>query len=401
MGHRHKNRILTKLNHPPKPTTKILATTKQSILKRNTSNYINKQDRKLNLKKPGRALILLVLFIILSLIAIATVYAVHQTPYIQNKTTTLCTYTSTVTYDYTATLEPSTIYQNKTILKSNEGVLYIRLTKEINPTLTYTFSTSVPTTTTTINYDITQTLKTTVWEHQITQTPKTTTDQKQIQITLPTISKAELDIIKAQIDAEAGSTTSKYYSVDITPKFTITANIQAGTIHQTFQPTLTISFERAEEGDIITIEDLQQTETGTLTVDQAVWRQDLLNQRYASYILIAVSIIGLTSSLVYYKKQPPTPPKPKIEKLIQTHKDLIVETIENTDPRVLQHTTITVTTLKELAKTAEILVKPILHTTKNQTHIFYVIDNNTKYQYEEPQPQEPKQTTTPKENQQP
>jgi hypothetical protein len=355
-------------------------------------------------KKPKKPLVLLVIFIILTLISIATIYAVHQTPYIEHKTVTFCTYTSAVTYDYTATLEPSMIYQNKTTLKPNEGTLYTKLTKEINPTLTYTFDTSVPTTTTTINYGITQTLKTTAWQHQITQTPTTTTNQKQIQITLPTISKAELDIIKAQIDAEAGSTTSQYYSVDITPTFTITANTQEGTIHQTFQPTLIISFKRtAEEGDIITIEDLQQTETGTLTGDQAIWRQDLLNQRYASYILIAVSIAGFTFSLVYYKKQPPTPPKPKIEKLIQTHKDLIVETTENTDPRVLQHTTITVTTLKELAKTAEILAKPILHTTKNQTHIFYVIDNNTKYQYEEPrhQPQEPKQTTTPKENQQP
>jgi hypothetical protein len=353
-------------------------------------------------KKPEKPLLLLALFIILSLIAVATVYAVHQAPYRQNETTTLCTYTSTATYDYTATIEPSTIYQNKTILKPNEGILYTKLTKEINPTLTYAFNTSVPATTITINYEITQTLKTTAWEHQITQTPTTTTSQKQIQITLPTVSKAELDTMKDQIDAEAGSTTSQYYSVDVTPTFTITADVQGGTIHHTFQPTLTISFERAEEGDIITIEDLQQTETEQLTENQAVWRQDLLNQRYASYVLSATSFAGLIFSLFYYKKQHPASPKPEIEKLIQTHKDLIVETSENTELHVLQPTIITVTTLKELAKTAEILAKPILHTTKNQKHIFYIIDNNTKYQYEEPQPHlKPEPTPPPKQTNQP
>jgi len=43
--------------------------------------------------------------------------------------------------------------------------------------------------------------------------------------------------------------------------------------------------------------------------------------------------------------------------------------------------------MEDLAKIAENLVKPILHKkepeTKGQTtHIFYILDNNTKYQYE-------------------
>lgn len=348
----------------------------------------------INLKKPEKTLLLLVLFIILSLIAIVTIYAAHQTPYTEERIATLCTYTSTAIYDYTATLEPSAIYQNKATLKPNEGILYMKLTKEIVPTLTYTFNTNISITSTTIDYYITQILETSVWEQQIAQTQKATVNQKQIQLTLPTISKAQLDAIKAQIDSEAGSTTSQYYSVDVTPTFTVTANTEAGTIHQTFQPTLTISFERTAEGDIITIEDLQQTETKNLTENQTVWRQDILNQRYASYILIVTSIAGLVFSTFQYKKQHPTLPKPKIEKLIRTHKDLIVEISENTDPEELQSKVITVTTLQELVKTAEILAKPIMHTTKNQAHSFYVIDNNTKYQYEETTPKKPEPTTT-------
>jgi hypothetical protein len=37
--------------------------------------------------------------------------------------------------------------------------------------------------------------------------------------------------------------------------------------------------------------------------------------------------------------------------------------------------------LKRTNKTAELLARPILHATKGKEHTFYIIDNNTKYQY--------------------
>jgi len=38
-------------------------------------------------------------------------------------------------------------------------------------------------------------------------------------------------------------------------------------------------------------------------------------------------------------------------------------------------------TLEAPAKIAEILARPILHTTDGKEHTFYIIDNNTKYQH--------------------
>jgi len=73
------------------------------------------------MKKPEKTIILLTLFTILTLISIITVYAVHQNSTQETKTNTLCTYTSTAVYYYTATLEPNTIYNNKTTLKQKEG----------------------------------------------------------------------------------------------------------------------------------------------------------------------------------------------------------------------------------------------------------------------------------------
>jgi hypothetical protein len=44
-------------------------------------------------------------------------------------------------------------------------------------------------------------------------------------------------------------------------------------------------------------------------------------------------------------------------------------------------TTIQTESLEDLAKIAEILARPILHTTEEKEHTFYIIENNTTYQY--------------------
>lgn len=96
----------------------------------------------------------------------------------RNKTNTLCRYTSTATYDYIATLEPNTIYNNKTTLTPEEGTLYTKITKQINITLTYTFHTTIPSDAT-ITHSLTQTLTTTAWTYTLNQTTPTTTTKKQ------------------------------------------------------------------------------------------------------------------------------------------------------------------------------------------------------------------------------
>lgn len=343
--------------------------------------------------KPKRILIILVFFGILTLISIATIIAVHQAPTEETTTDVLGTYTSTASYDYAAQLDPNTIYANKTTLKPGEGILYTKITKQIDLTLAYTFNATIPATPT-IAYNVTRTLRTAAWQYQTASTPQTTTNQTTINITLAPFSEAETDPIITSIDNETGTTTLPLeYSLDITPTFTVDANTQVGPIHQVFTPTLTISLNQTAEGRTITIRDLNQTETDALTQTQTITHQDVLNQRYASYVLTVASIIGLATSILFYEKTIPTQPERQMEKLIAEHKDLIVETAENTEP--LQPTTIRMKTLEELAKTAEILAKPILHTTKDQKHTFYIIDNNTKYQYEEhpTQPEQPKPTT--------
>jgi hypothetical protein len=330
------------------------------------------------MKKPEKTTILLTLFTILTLISLLTVYATHQIPTEETTTNTLCTYTSTANYDYTAILDHNTIYNNITILKPNEGTLYTKITRQINLTLTYTFHATLPTETA-ITYSLTRNLQTATIQHQISETTQTTTNQTQIQITIPQVIKSELDPIISRLASETGTSTSAYYSLEITLTFTITANTTVGQINQTFTPTLTIEFQHTDQGDITTIDGLYQTKTGAITENQTITHQDIINQRYESYILITLSIAGLFFSSYFYIKIKPKTEQIPPDKLIAPYKDLIIEAKE--PPKTTPETTIiNVETIKELAKTAEILAKPIILTRKPQPTLT-IIDQNTIYQH--------------------
>jgi hypothetical protein len=330
------------------------------------------------MKKPQKTTILLTLFTILTLISIITVYATYQTPTEETTTNTLCTYTSTANYDYTAILESNIIYNNKTTLKPDEGTLYTKITRQINLTLTYTFYATLPTETA-ITYSLTQTLKTAALQYQTATTTSTTTNQTQIQITIPQIIKTELDPIITKLATETGISTTSYYSLEITPTFTINANTTVGQINQTFTPTLTIDFKHTDQGDITTIDDLHQTKTDTITENQTTTRQDILYQRYTSYALIAISIAGLFPSTYFYIKTKPKTQEVPLDKITAPYKDLIIEAKE--PPKTQPETTIiNVQTIQELAKTAEILAKPIILTRKPQPTLT-IIDQNTIYQH--------------------
>jgi hypothetical protein len=332
------------------------------------------------MKKLEKTTILLSLFTILTLTSIITIYTVYQTPTEETTTNTLCTYGSIAAYDYTAILEHNTIYSNITILKSNEGTLYTKITRQINLTLAYTFDATLPADTT-ITYRLTQTLKTGTLSLQINTTTTTTTNQTLIRITIPRIIKGELDPIITKLAAETGVSTSTYYSMDITPTFTISANTTVGQIYQLFTPTLTIEFQHTDQGDITTIGDLYQTKTGEITENQTITRQDIINQRYTSYALITISIAGLFFSTFFYIKTKPKTEQIPLDKLIAPYKDLIIEAKE--PPKTTPEITIiiiNVETIQELAKTAEILAKPIILTRKPQPTLT-IIDQNTIYQH--------------------
>jgi hypothetical protein len=334
------------------------------------------------MKPTDKRLALLTFFAIFGLASVVTTYVIHQLPTQETTTDTLCSYSSSATYDYTAMLEPNVVYSNRTILKPNEGTIYSALTRQINITLSYSFQATLPAIVET-TYSIDQNLKVAAWQHTTSTTPQMTTSQTQTEIELMPFNRTELEAVKAQVEAETGA-VSGTYSLEISPTFIINANTSAGPIHQIFTPVLTINVGRTDQGNTITIENLQQTETGAMTQDNVSPRNDVIIERRISYVFVSITMVGLSFSAYYYTKAQKRTGQSPIVKLIAPYKDLIVKTKET--PQTPQGImVIDVENLEELAKTAEILARPILHATNGNEHLFYIIEANTKYQYRIPE----------------
>jgi len=81
------------------------------------------------------------------------------------------------------------------------------------------------------------------------------------------------------------------------------------------------------------------------------------------------------SAFLYIRYKPTLPPTKIMEKLTAPYKELIAKTTQK-PPET--KTTIETETLEDLAKIAETLARPILYTTHEKEHTFYIIDNNIK-----------------------
>ena len=337
------------------------------------------------MNKSTKYLILLTVFAVLTVISAATVYTALQIPDSQTSTNVTGTYISTANYDCTAQLNQSIIYDNRTSIKPTQGILYTKLIKQFDISLSYQFNTTfqIPTT---IQYTLTRVLRTNNWEYPLpTINSNGTTDQKMILAKIPSISTDEIDSIVNRINKETGSFDT-IYTLDIKPTFIITGVSSRGSIDETFEPTLRISTNSTKQGYVTTVDGLSQYQTGEFTQTQTTTNPSVSNQRYASYALAALSLIGLTFTSWLSIKTRDRTPKRETEKQIKDHKDIIVEAASGLKltgvPKIVN-----LRSMDELVKTSEILAKPIIHSIDAEhRNVFYVVDNNTKYQYEESTP---------------
>jgi len=333
--------------------------------------------------------VLLILFGVLTAASIFSVYYTHQLP--AAEPVALCTYQHSGTYNYIAQLSPNIIY-NKTTLTPGEGTLYTAIVNRIDITFAYTFASSPPPTTVITEHHVEVELESPGrWKKPLA----TAEDQEILQLTdvlnfTLRIETTKIKTLVDKIDEETG-TRSTTYNVNVKPNIHIKAETSEGVIDETFTPTLTIAFKTDPTvGNYITIEPLQQTKEGKIQETKATYLPYVLILQYASYIFLAASISATAFTTIrYLKLRPGFPPKAEgpIEKIIEPYKDIIAETAE--EPLFKPDmTTIRVATMEDLARISEALAKPILRTSKlpippnkETTHIFYIIDNNTKYQY--------------------
>jgi hypothetical protein len=339
--------------------------------------------------------ILLIFFTLLTIASLIFLTYAFQIPTQETQTETLCTYTQDLTYDYTAKLQqPNYIYDNKSTIGPNDGPIYILITEHLNITFTYTFESTL-TANTTIKYTTTGYIVTARWIKQNFTIPqKTVTNNSDTTTITAEITKIDVKSIQAfvaKINSEEIGVSTGNFNMTITTNIILTAETPAGTINEPFTATLNIAFlSGAPEGNIIQIQNLQTTKNGAITETQTITNDNAKTQQLASYGITAIAIGGLIiSTFLHLKTKPPTPPsiaEELIKELREPYEDIIIEAAEEPPPR--GQTTVIIKTLEDLVKIADMLTKPIIHyqkpptpPTTEPTHTFYLLDANTRYEY--------------------
>ncbi len=332
---------------------------------------------------------LLILFTLLSVASIITVYFTHQLPTEKTITTTLVTYEHRGRYDYTAKLKPNNLY-NQTTLKPGEGTLYTRIIDHINITFSYTFLSTRPTNTT-IEYLVNRELESPgKWAKNLEATTSNTvnfTGNTGGFTTTLYINITETYGLVSLIDKDTG-TSSSTFNLNVKPQIHTVAQTEAGTINEPLTPTLTITFQSGTtQGTIITIENLDHTKTGEITQTETIYQQWVTNQRYASYAISLPALTGLAYITWAFIKTKPKKPEKPLEEIIAPYKEIIIDVAAEPSYKD-QRATITMKSLEDLVNLADGLAKPVFHLkkpakppSKEPTHVLYVLDGLIKYEY--------------------
>jgi len=312
----------------------------------------------------------------------------YTLPLTEIQTITLSRTNHDATYDYTARLK-SNFFYNKSTLRPGEGLLYSAIVRYVNLSFGYNFSALPPPFNVTTSARVEVVLESPNWVRPLRENE--TLELLSLNGSLPftlTINQTRLMEIADIIDEEVGLSSNTYY-LNIKPTIRTRANVLGETVIETFNPTLTVSFiQGGEQGNIISIENSNQTLTNEETFDREIVDTNLLELRRNALNVTVIACVPVPFSAALYlqfrqkkeKKQKP------LKKIMAPYEELITETDE--EPQVAA-TIINLNTLEDLAKTAEILARPILHAHTDDRHTFYVIDEGTTYQYKtHPQPPE-------------
>lgn len=322
----------------------------------------------------------IVIAILAAASAISVVYT-HQLPTSETETTTLYTYLHKGKFDYEAKLVPNVIY-NKTVLRPGDGTIFTAILETITLSFNYTFASYPRSVNTSIYQRVAFTLQSPEkWNRTLSE------DEAQELLQLdrsPThtvvINSTRLREFVDTIDKETGMRTQKYNLLISSTIHTI-AHTPAGTIDDIFRPSLKVSFVTGgDKGNYVEMTELNITKPGDVTRTVTTTLQWVIDQRNASNAAALISSIALTASIfLYLTNRPKPPPSKRLKKIVSPHRELITETTHEPPATEI---TINMGTLEDLAKTAEILARPIMHWQREDEHTFYVIDDNKKYQYE-------------------
>lgn len=320
--------------------------------------------------------LLTIAFAFITAISLIGVYYTHQLPLYETTNNVLCTYSHQGVYDYEASLLSNTIY-NRTNLRPGEGTLYTAIVEQIDLTFTYSFASNPQASNLTVNRELTISLESPgKWNRTLTDNE--TRDLLQLEegeSVSMMINQTKIKPIIEKIEEETGIRVSEY-NLNVRPEIHVKADLAGRDIEETFIPELKISFiTGGEKGDYIAINELVYTKPGKITENSQILTPGVEDKRAISVVATVISPIALVATIYqYFSVRPETPTSKKIDKLVSQYEELITESTQEPPKTKIK---IDVETLEDLAKTAEILARPIIH----HSGVFYIIDGEVMYNF--------------------
>lgn len=324
----------------------------------------------------SKRIIALVLLAVLLAVSGYGVFYVQRLPTERTRFVELYRYGHVGTFDYSVELKPSILY-NKTTIGPGE-VIYVNLAHTMDVHFHYEFNCTRPA-------DVSGSYSV----HMDLELPKEWVKRFILVSDVPFNSEGfsfshQLNITSISelihaIERET-ATRAPAYNLKITPEVHISAMVGGDLIEEDFSPSMVITFT----GSRLTVEGLEHAKpniVGQTKVEPALWNLYgipilVSHLRYLSYAALA----GLSVAMVwaaYYKR---VEPKGVAERIRRKYGDLIADLREA--PRHAETpTVIQIASIEDLVKIADSLGKPILHSKKEQTHVFYVLNADVRYEF--------------------
>jgi hypothetical protein len=332
---------------------------------------------------------LIVLFAILLVTSIGGLYYAYETADQVPVVSTIYEYQNQGIFGYSATLRPNMIYNNRTTLGPGEGTLFRKIATGVALNLTYTFSCSKPSNIT-VSYKTFENLTTSLWTKIIAETPEETLNTTGVKAVIPINDFPILNVSSIEyrvnyINQETGLYITQY-TVNATVQIRVEANYNGSQVSDSFTPQLAVNFaSTASAGDIISIGNLEDSNTSSVTNTEMLSYPWVVTERNVFSGFLAGSILGFAvASWLYVRGSPlhEATPDEMLEEVIAPYEEIMFET--DGEPKNEEGTTIvTVKTLENLVRIADVLSKPVLQTQKSKERIeFQVVDGNTRYIYE-------------------
>jgi acyl carrier protein len=307
----------------------------------------------------------------------------------QEKVTKL-TYSQRGDFGYSAVLVGNnTLYGNVTLTEKDTLLLLLKIVDNIEGNFSYHFTSAPPVQQVTHTVRVVAILSIPdIWSKEIELVPETV-ETDSFTVTYPIDTVQLLELAKA-IEGEIGIQTSPY-SLTITATVRTLAHTDYGNIDELLTQSMSGTLDPtkllwAKEPALTQTLDGSQQVTVTTPIDREASRIGW------SVALGLVLLLGIYIGWNYIRSRPlpVTAAEEEARQAKKKHHDMIVDVgslpeskAEDMIPSVTsaEGFTVSLNSLDELIKIAENLLKPVLHVTDGDRHIYYIIDGQTRYRY--------------------